>query len=31
MVFGAITFRDFVGMLAAVGEEPEVLDPWSRG
>ena len=28
MVFGATTFRDFVGMLATVGEEPEVLDPW---
>ncbi len=28
MVFGAETFRDFVGMLAASDEEPEVLDPW---
>ena len=28
MVFGATTFRDFIGMLAAVSEEPEVLDPW---
>jgi dihydrofolate reductase len=28
MVFGADTFRDFVGMLAVSDEEPEVLDPW---
>jgi hypothetical protein len=28
MVFGATTFRDFAGMLAACNEEPEVLDPW---
>ncbi len=28
MVFGAETFRDFVGMLAVSDEEPEVLDPW---
>jgi dihydrofolate reductase len=28
MVFGATTYRDFVEMLAASGEEPEVLDPW---
>jgi len=28
MVFGADTYRDFVAMLAASGEEPEVLDPW---
>jgi dihydrofolate reductase len=28
MVFGATTYRDFVGMLAASSEEPEVLDPW---
>jgi dihydrofolate reductase len=27
-VFGATTYRDFVEMLAASGEEPEVLDPW---
>jgi dihydrofolate reductase len=28
MVFGATTYRDFVEMLAASDEEPEVLDPW---
>jgi dihydrofolate reductase len=28
MVFGATTFRDFEGMLAAVADEPDVLDPW---
>jgi len=28
MVFGATTYRDFVQMLAASSEEPEVLDPW---
>ncbi len=28
MVFGATTYREFVQMLAASGEEPEVLDPW---
>jgi dihydrofolate reductase len=28
MVFGANTYRDFVGMLAASSEEPEVLGPW---
>jgi dihydrofolate reductase len=28
MVFGATTYRDFVGMLGASAEEPEVLDPW---
>jgi dihydrofolate reductase len=28
MVFGATTYSDFVGMLAASNEEPEVLDPW---
>jgi dihydrofolate reductase len=28
MVFGADTYRDFVEMLAASSEEPEVLDPW---
>ena len=28
MVFGANTFRAFVGMLAASAEQPEVLDPW---
>ena len=28
MVFGATTYGDFVGMLAASSEEPEVLDPW---
>ena len=28
MVFGAATYRDFVQMLGASGEEPEVLDPW---
>jgi hypothetical protein len=27
MVFGATTYRDFVEMLAASSEEPEVLDP----
>src|SRR6185437_5624043 len=31
MVFGATTFRDFVGMLAASDEEPEVLDAWVTG
>src|SRR3954447_10825155 len=31
MVFGATTFRDFEGMLAAVADEPEVLDPWVTG
>jgi dihydrofolate reductase len=28
MVFGATTYRDFVDMLAASDEDPEVLDPW---
>lgn len=28
MVFGAHTYRDFVEMLGASDEEPEVLDPW---
>jgi dihydrofolate reductase len=28
MVFGATTYRDFVQMLAATDEDPEVLDPW---
>ena len=28
MVFGATTYGDFVRMLAASSEEPEVLDPW---
>ncbi|HEX4017131.1 MAG TPA: dihydrofolate reductase family protein [Frankiaceae bacterium] len=28
MVFGANTFREFVSMLAATDEDPEVLDPW---
>src|SRR3712207_6249283 len=28
MVFGATTFRAFVGMLAASTEESEVRDPW---
>ncbi len=28
MVFGATTYREFVEMLAASSEEPEVLDPW---
>ena len=28
MVFGAATYREFVEMLAASDEEPEVLDPW---
>jgi len=28
MVFGATTFSDFEGMLAAVADEPKVLDPW---
>jgi dihydrofolate reductase len=28
MVFGATTYRDFMRMLAASSEEPEVLDPW---
>ena len=28
MVFGANTYRDFVGMLGASAEEPEVLDAW---
>ena len=28
MVFGANTYRDFVAMLGASAEEPEVLDPW---
>ncbi len=28
MVFGATTYRDFVQMLAASAEEPEVGDPW---
>jgi dihydrofolate reductase len=28
MVFGANTYRDFAGMLAASAEQPEVLDPW---
>jgi dihydrofolate reductase len=28
MVFGAITYRDFIEMLNASAEEPEVLDPW---
>jgi dihydrofolate reductase len=28
MVFGATAYRDFVAMLAASDEEPEVLDPW---
>jgi dihydrofolate reductase len=28
MVFGATTFRDFVEMLGASADEPEVLDPW---
>jgi dihydrofolate reductase len=28
MVFGANTYRDFVAMLAASAEQPEVLDSW---
>jgi dihydrofolate reductase len=28
MVFGAKTFRNFVGMLASSSEESEVRDPW---
>jgi dihydrofolate reductase len=28
MVFGAATYRDFVGMLGAIADEPEVGDPW---
>jgi dihydrofolate reductase len=28
MVFGANTYRDFVEMLAASDEQPDVLDPW---
>ena len=28
MVFGATTFRDFVGMLASSTEDSEVRDPW---
>ncbi len=28
MVFGAATYREFVQMLGASDEEPEVLDPW---
>jgi hypothetical protein len=28
MVFGVTTYREFVAMLAASDEEPEVLDPW---
>ena len=28
MVFGATTFREFVGMLSGAGAEDEVRDPW---
>ncbi|MGW9552205.1 dihydrofolate reductase family protein [Citricoccus zhacaiensis] len=28
MVFGATTFREFVGMLSGAGAEDEVWDPW---
>ncbi|NUO99664.1 MAG: deaminase [Nonomuraea sp.] len=28
MIFGANTYRAFVGMLASAGEESEVRDPW---
>ena len=28
MVFGATTYRDFVGMLAAAGADSDVRDPW---
>jgi dihydrofolate reductase len=28
IVFGATTYRDFVQMLAASDEQPDVLDPW---
>ncbi|ACU70649.1 bifunctional deaminase-reductase domain protein [Catenulispora acidiphila DSM 44928] len=28
MVFGATTYRDFVGMLAEAGEDSDVRDPW---